>query len=128
MCGEQYREDLESDFSVFHRVDDMLAQPARLFVTRAIRLPAYGGALTASLRRVLAAEPETTGHHPGPRESPSVAGTTSPEELARLRYEARHKVFAKMTNGDGSPVWDGIVNEMTEDEFKRANPGVLHGA
>lgn len=40
-----YLPDLESDFSVFHRVDDMYALPAAVFVSRAERMYAYKGAL-----------------------------------------------------------------------------------
>lgn len=39
-------DDLESDFSVFHRVDDMYSMPARRFVSLANRLPAYQGVMT----------------------------------------------------------------------------------
>lgn len=38
-------DDLESDFSVFHRVDNIYAMPARRFVQLAVRLPAYQGVM-----------------------------------------------------------------------------------
>jgi hypothetical protein len=48
-------EDVRSDLSVFHRVDDMESMPARAFCTYAERLVHYDGALAGSLRVELAA-------------------------------------------------------------------------
>lgn len=39
----QYLPDVESDMSVFHRVDDVRSLPAQLLVDRAVRLGAYRG-------------------------------------------------------------------------------------
>jgi hypothetical protein len=43
-------DDLESDLSAFHRVDDMDAMPARRFLVLAGRLVHYGGALQAAVK------------------------------------------------------------------------------
>lgn len=39
--------DIESDMSVFHRVDDIYSMPGPLFFSRAYRLPAYQGVMQA---------------------------------------------------------------------------------
>jgi len=44
-----YKEDIASDFSVFHRVDDVSAMPARRFFSLAVRLVAYKGVLRARI-------------------------------------------------------------------------------
>lgn len=49
--------DLESDFSVFHRVGDIYDLDGPRFFRMAWRLPAYGGVMAA---RVLAADERTT--------------------------------------------------------------------
>jgi hypothetical protein len=38
-------EDVESDFAVFHGIDDVRSMSGRLFFSRANRLPAYDGAV-----------------------------------------------------------------------------------
>lgn len=64
-------DDLASDFSVFHRVDDMGALPARAFFALAERLSAYQG-IVAARAAIQAAEedPEPSGL-PERRETPS---------------------------------------------------------
>lgn len=43
-----YLDDIESDMSVLHRVDDMWSMPAPKFFAFASRLPAYNGALAVA--------------------------------------------------------------------------------
>jgi hypothetical protein len=69
-------EDLESDFSVFHRVDDMYAVPTRRFLAWAGRLVNYDGALRAAAR---SDEPEA-----GARRS----SATMPVPATRLAYDS----------------------------------------
>lgn len=67
-------DDLDSDFSVFHRRDDFRTLPAPRMFALAARLPAYGGALAARLRRLtpeptpdadeVDSSPETLATHP----------------------------------------------------------------
>ncbi len=45
-----YLDDLESDFSVFHRVDDIYALDGPRFLRLALRIFAYDGVLAARLR------------------------------------------------------------------------------
>jgi hypothetical protein len=40
-------DDLESDFSVFHRIDNIYGLPAREFVAKAERMSAYAGVMQA---------------------------------------------------------------------------------
>lgn len=56
-------DDIESDLSVFHRVDDMYAMPAPQLLRFALRLPAYAGVLRARIEAEAAAE------HAGGRDS-----------------------------------------------------------
>lgn len=44
-----FLDDLESDFSVFHRVDDMYEMPARRFRVLAARIHRYDGAFRAAV-------------------------------------------------------------------------------
>lgn len=45
----EHVEDLRSDLSVFHRVDDLEGMPARRFFGFVVRLPAYQGVLAARM-------------------------------------------------------------------------------
>ena len=49
-------DDVESDMSVFHRIEEVESMPARRFFAFATRLPAYSGAVTARLAAAMAAE------------------------------------------------------------------------
>lgn len=44
-----YLEDIESDFNVFHRIDDIYSLPSRRFFSLVERLVAYPGVLRARL-------------------------------------------------------------------------------
>lgn len=55
-------DDLESDFSVFHRVDDLHALPAARFFRLAARIFAYEGVMTA---RYVAETEKTARRHGG---------------------------------------------------------------
>jgi hypothetical protein len=46
-----YLDDIASDLSAFHRIDDASELEARVFFTLAMRLPAYSGALAAVAAR-----------------------------------------------------------------------------
>lgn len=52
-----YLDDIESDMSVFHRVDDPWSMPAPRFFAFATRLPAYDGALAIAYRAATEAKP-----------------------------------------------------------------------
>lgn len=68
-----YLADVESDFSVFHRVDDIGEMEAARFFRLALRLTAYEGVLTA--RRL--AEQERDGGSMDAGQAKEVAGTRS---------------------------------------------------
>lgn len=69
-----YLRDLESDFSVFHRVDDIYSMPAARFFMLAYRIAAYDGMLARRIQaenegRAAPAGPKPSG---GPRRPRSV--------------------------------------------------------
>lgn len=68
--------DIESDFSVFHRVDDPLSLAGPEFFRKAYRLPAYPGVLAA---RVVAQETRSRPDHGAPR-----AGSGEPAKEVSL--------------------------------------------
>jgi hypothetical protein len=70
--------DLESDFSVFHRVDDPLSLPGPEFFRKAFRLSAYSGVMAA---RVMAAQE---------RSGSTTAGVSRPAE------EEKHVPLSQM--------------------------------
>lgn len=64
----RHLDDLESDFSVFHRIDDMRAMPGPKFLKYAWRIAAYDGMMA---RRIEAQQDEPT---PRPRPAESSGG------------------------------------------------------
>lgn len=54
-----FRDDVESDLSALHRVDDMDAMPARRFFALVNRLGAYAGAVQVALTPAAAPAAET---------------------------------------------------------------------
>lgn len=59
-------EDVKSDMSVFHRVDDIAAMSARSFFPRAVRLGAYDGVVQFRAKvKNAAAAAESTPTRPG---------------------------------------------------------------
>lgn len=52
-----YRDEIRSDLSVFHRIDDMDSMPAPRFWSFATRLPFYDGAMRASIRAAMVDRP-----------------------------------------------------------------------
>jgi hypothetical protein len=75
-------EDLESDFSVFHRIDDPLSLPGPEFFRKAHRVGAYEGVMTARIAKA---------HK---NSAPSVSkGHSTPEEtkhVSNRQFEAMH--------------------------------------
>jgi hypothetical protein len=69
-----------SDFSVFHRVDDVGAMPAATFFALAPRLAAYQGAMRARLQAE-AAEAEEEDRPQVPSRPPPVAAGGQPVQM-----------------------------------------------
>jgi len=69
-----YREDVISDLSVFHRIDDPSELSAERLLMLVRRLGFYGGAITALLRSTPPAEPEPTREFEPDRSQPLTAG------------------------------------------------------
>lgn len=87
--------------SVFHRVDDVEAMPARRFIDFALRLPAYKGVIRALAED--AARDEHEGRAPsapatGSRAASSTAGKTIASDLDTLRTDP---AFAGMADLKG---------------------------
>lgn len=68
-----YLDDLESDFSVLHRVDDMYGIPGPRFLRLAVRLPAYDGLMRARAESLMAAT-EVEDAPPVSRSEPAGSG------------------------------------------------------
>ena len=87
-----YLPEIESDLSVFHRIDEMRTMPGPRFCTFAVRLPAYGGAMAAAQRREAeavreresAAMPTPARPAPQPIEPTPEAMAGQPHESAEL--------------------------------------------
>jgi hypothetical protein len=93
----EHWDDVVSDMSVFHRVDDVASIPLRRLFLLADRLVAYEGALRNTVLRQAqrAAEPvnpATAPAAPAPGAAP-VPEVTSLDEVKRLRAAARLKRF-----------------------------------
>ncbi|MEV8610112.1 hypothetical protein AB0383_19670 [Amycolatopsis sp. NPDC051373] len=82
----QHLEDVLSDMSVFHRVDELDQLPAAVFLPRMVRLPVYDGAVRHALR-CDAEQPPTARTAPAPRQAPSVTAH-SRAELAALNQSS----------------------------------------
>jgi hypothetical protein len=93
-------DDVVSDMSVFHRVDDVRSiPPAKLFML-ADRLGAYRGAVHSAITREAQAAADGPRAAPAPASTPgapaavqAVAEVTSLDEVKRLRAAARLKRY-----------------------------------
>ena len=81
-----YLDDLESDFSVFHRVEDIHSLPGPRFFKLAFRVSAYSGVMAA---RQMAQEEETTARHGGER----------PVEVPLAAVAAQHSDWIEVSRG-----------------------------
>lgn len=83
-----FREDVESDFSVLHRVDDLDAMPAGRFFALVGKLGAYQGAVAALAASAPPAAPRTEyAAEPYAEHAPAIDddADTPPEVVARMR-------------------------------------------
>jgi hypothetical protein len=76
-----YLDDLESDFSVFHRVDDIYSMPGPRFFRLAIRLPKYKGVLQMRLME------EYEQAHPTPTEGIAQAPSSGSAGKAQTGWQ-----------------------------------------
>lgn len=108
-------EDVLSDLSVFHRVDDPGRLTIRRFRSLALRLPAYAGALRAALG-AQTAEVASAAGTPARPVSPPVGGSggdTPPELLAQLKrqqFAQRHGADASAIEWDNDAIYRELVN------------------
>lgn len=86
----EHLEDLRSDFSAIHRVDDMYALDGPTFMQLAYRMPMYPGVMQARLRLqdMERQHQATRPVHPG-QASTVAAGELTPAEVEALRNQAR---------------------------------------
>lgn len=70
----EFWDDVASDMSVFHRIEEVESMPARRFFAFATRLPAYSGAVTARLTVAAAAQQPATAAKPAPTGAPGRQG------------------------------------------------------
>lgn len=88
-----YLPEIESDFSVLHRVEDPYQLPAPRFFSRAERFPYYNGAVRGAL--LLSQQEQPAPHYQEQREEPivTVEASTLPaiqpdENFAGVEYTA----------------------------------------
>lgn len=80
-----YLADIESDMSVFHRIDDPRAMPAQRFIDLAMRLPAYTGVMRRLLEReVIEEQDEPMSNAPRPQGQGGEARHVSSDNLDTL--------------------------------------------
>lgn len=108
--------DVESDLSVFHRVSEMGDLDAQLFLSRAVRLPAYTGATRARLDLQRQAQGQ---FGPGSRQSPApVAAPAAYEDPnntpAHIVAQLRAGVIAAAHGGKPVDEWLGHEAIMEE--------------
>lgn len=104
-----------SDFSVYHRVDDLAALTISRFLMLAVRLGAYGGALKAALTAPRSAEVASAAVTSAAG-VPSVGGGDTPPEVIRqmklAQFAARHQQMSSKPGKPAPPidptaiVWD----------------------
>ena len=81
--------EIESDMSVFHRIEDIYTMNAFVFVRRALLLPVYEGAVRGAVRRLAekAAQRDT--------DTPNVARVAQEDDEAALWAAYRQRKYAK---------------------------------
>lgn len=88
-------DDVESDLSAFHRIDDMGEMDSTRFFRFAFRLPAYGGVMQA---RAMAEERGSSGQ-PGTAREPEVVLAGSTSDLERMALLAPDLVEVSRAGG-----------------------------
>jgi hypothetical protein len=94
-------EALESDFSRYHRVDDMYAMPVATWVRRLSQLPAYGGAFA------IAMQSEAVKSEPAAR---------ADGELSEAEVQAKFRQILADTYPDQAA---GGIKEISAEEMAR---------
>lgn len=105
-------DEIESDFSVFHRVDDMYALSASTFFARFRMLSAYGGAFARSLASEAAAQLHTQGATSSPQRA--VDGDTPPDVVAAMQRQALERMYA-----DHPSILAGGIEVVSDEQFRR---------
>lgn len=90
-----YLEDIESDLSAFHRVDDYMTMSGPRFFSLALRLAAYTGVLQA---RAIAEREEAEGGHQSPAQA-STSSIASATPGGRPNRVSNDVAFAQLSDG-----------------------------
>jgi hypothetical protein len=108
----EYRDDIESDLSVFHRVDDV----DRLTITRLLalapRLSAYAGALRARYAEGASNAPAAPADVRGVPLAADGAGDTPPEVVAALKRQAMAARFGVDPGAIETVSTDVLLSEL----------------
>jgi hypothetical protein len=107
----EYVQDIESDLSVFHRVDDVDQLTIPRYLMLAPRLSAYDGALRAKLRNQPAQRPPAEMR--GVPLAADGSGDTPPEVVARLKREALAARYGVDPASIETVSTDVLVRELT---------------
>ncbi|MEV6908021.1 hypothetical protein [Amycolatopsis sp. NPDC051071] len=82
-------DDVLSDMSVFHRVDDLDQVAAAVFLPRMVRLAFYDGAVRHAMQRALEQSPLVSVDEPR-REEPAPVRTRTTDELKALNQSREY--------------------------------------
>ncbi len=82
-------DDVLSDMSVFHRIDNLDQVPAVVFLPRMVRLPVYDGAVRYAMQRA-AEQPSPAAVETPPHSEPAPVRTHTTDELKALNQSREY--------------------------------------
>jgi hypothetical protein len=110
----EFWEDIVSDMSVYHRVDDVAALTITRFLSLAVRLSAYGGVLRARFAATQTAGTASPANVPAAGSVPRAGGGDTPPEVVaaikRQQFAARYGTDPNAIRWDNDEVYRELVN------------------
>jgi hypothetical protein len=110
----EHWEDIASDLSVFHRIDDPDTLSIPVFLSKVVRLGAYGGALKARLAATQTAGTASPANVPAVG-TPSVGGGDTPPEVVaamkRQQFAQRYQIDPSQITWDNDQIYRELVNQ-----------------
>jgi len=107
-------EDIASDLAVFHRVDDPDTLSIPVFLSKVVRLSAYGGALATRFAASQTAGTASPANVPAAGIVPRTGGGDTPPEVVaaikRQQFAARYKTDPSAIRWDNDEVYRELVN------------------
>lgn len=104
-------EDIASDLAVFHRIDDPDTLSIPVFLSKAVRLSAYDGALRARFASTQTAGTASPANVPAGGER--AAGGDTPSEviaaIKRQQFAARYKIDPSAIRWDDDEIYRELV-------------------